>query len=70
MKTAIENGICMFDEAENYADGRSELELGRVLKEFGVRRADFVITSPSPSFLRLFSVLKVRLPDSSATIVR
>ena len=45
MKTAIENGICMFDEAENYADGRSELELGRVLKELGVRRADFVITS-------------------------
>ena len=35
----------MFDEAENYADGKSELELGRALKEFGIRRADFVITS-------------------------
>lgn len=45
MKTAIENGICMFDEAENYADGKSELELGRVLKELGIRRADFIITS-------------------------
>ncbi|VDC05771.1 unnamed protein product [Peniophora sp. CBMAI 1063] len=45
VKTAIENGVCMFDEAENYAEGKSELELGRVFKELGVRRGDFVITS-------------------------
>ncbi|KZV71021.1 Aldo/keto reductase [Peniophora sp. CONT] len=45
VRTAIENGVCMFDEAENYADGKSELELGRVLKELGVRRADFIVTS-------------------------
>ena len=66
VKTAIENGICMFDEAENYADGKSELELGRVLKELGVRRADFVITSKviSKHFARLWKryVLHVSVP--------
>ncbi|TFY71803.1 hypothetical protein EVG20_g1206 [Dentipellis fragilis] len=45
VKTAIENGINMFDEAEAYSKGKSELELGRVLKELGVRRADYIITT-------------------------
>ncbi|KAA1471468.1 Aldo/keto reductase [Dentipellis sp. KUC8613] len=45
VKTAIENGINMFDEAETYSKGKSELELGRVLKELGVRRADYIITT-------------------------
>lgn len=27
IKTAFENGINMFDEAENYADGQSEIEM-------------------------------------------
>ncbi|TFY65774.1 hypothetical protein EVG20_g5317 [Dentipellis fragilis] len=45
VKTAIENGINMFDEAEEYSKGNSERELGRVLKELGVRRADYVLTT-------------------------
>ncbi|TFY80497.1 hypothetical protein EWM64_g3511 [Hericium alpestre] len=45
VKTAIENGINMFDEAEEYSKGNSERELGRVLKELGIRRADYVITT-------------------------
>ncbi|KAI0033952.1 NADP-dependent oxidoreductase domain-containing protein [Vararia minispora EC-137] len=45
VKTALENGINMFDEAESYAGGKSEEELGRVLKELGVRRADLILTT-------------------------
>ncbi|THH18260.1 hypothetical protein EW146_g2679 [Bondarzewia mesenterica] len=45
IRTAFENGINMFDEAENYSDGKSELELGRVIKELGFRRTDLVITT-------------------------
>ncbi|KAI0323021.1 Aldo/keto reductase [Amylostereum chailletii] len=45
VKTALENGINMFDEAEAYAAGNSEKELGRVLKELGVRRADLILTT-------------------------
>ncbi|TFY83355.1 hypothetical protein EWM64_g673 [Hericium alpestre] len=45
IKTAIENGINMFDEAEAYAKGESERELGRVLQELGIRRADFILTT-------------------------
>lgn len=45
IKTAFENGINMFDEAENYADGQSEIEMGRVIKELGLRRTDLVVTT-------------------------
>ncbi|KAI0033953.1 Aldo/keto reductase [Vararia minispora EC-137] len=50
VKTALENGINMFDEAENYTGGKSEREMqvkvnGRVLRELKVRRSDIVITS-------------------------
>ncbi|KAI0272781.1 NADP-dependent oxidoreductase domain-containing protein [Gloeopeniophorella convolvens] len=45
IKTAIENGINMFDEAEAYAGGKSESELGRVIKELGVRRSDLILTT-------------------------
>ncbi|KAI0323022.1 NADP-dependent oxidoreductase domain-containing protein [Amylostereum chailletii] len=45
VKVALENGINMFDEAEVYAKGNSEKELGRVLKELNVRRADLILTT-------------------------
>ncbi|KAJ7904927.1 NADP-dependent oxidoreductase domain-containing protein [Mycena leptocephala] len=43
VQTAFENGINTFDTAETYADGKSELELGRVIKELGYKRTDLVI---------------------------
>jgi voltage-dependent potassium channel beta subunit len=45
IKTAFENGINMFDTAEAYSDGKSEEEMGRVIKELGLRRTDLVITT-------------------------
>jgi voltage-dependent potassium channel beta subunit len=45
IKTAFEAGINMFDTAESYADGKSELEMGRVIRELGLRRTDLVITT-------------------------
>ncbi|KAJ7839949.1 voltage-gated potassium channel beta-2 subunit [Mycena olivaceomarginata] len=43
VQTAFENGINTFDTAETYGEGKSELELGRVIKEFGYKRSDLVI---------------------------
>ncbi|KAG6380552.1 NADP-dependent oxidoreductase domain-containing protein [Boletus reticuloceps] len=45
IKVAFENGINMFDTAEAYAKGRSEEEMGRVIKELGLRRTDLIITT-------------------------
>lgn len=45
IKTAFDNGINMFDTAEAYAKGQSELEMGRVIKELNLRRTDLVITT-------------------------
>ncbi|EDR04450.1 uncharacterized protein LACBIDRAFT_252565 [Laccaria bicolor S238N-H82] len=45
IKTAFEAGINMYDTAEEYADGRSEKEMGRVIKELGLRRTDLIITT-------------------------
>ncbi|KAG6813710.1 hypothetical protein H0H92_008118 [Tricholoma furcatifolium] len=45
IKTAFDAGINMFDTAEVYASGKSELEMGRVIKELGLRRTDLVITT-------------------------
>lgn len=45
IKVAFENGINMFDTAEAYAKGKSEIEMGRVIKELGLRRTDLVITT-------------------------
>ncbi|KIK63655.1 hypothetical protein GYMLUDRAFT_162247 [Collybiopsis luxurians FD-317 M1] len=45
MKTAFENGINMFDTAETYADGKSEEEMGRAIKELGWRRSDIIVTT-------------------------
>ncbi|KAJ7171295.1 NADP-dependent oxidoreductase domain-containing protein [Mycena filopes] len=45
IQTAFENGINMFDTAEAYAKGKSEVEMGRVIKELGYRRTDLVIST-------------------------
>ncbi|KAF8890091.1 NADP-dependent oxidoreductase domain-containing protein [Infundibulicybe gibba] len=45
IKTAFEAGINMFDTAEAYAGGKSEREMGRVIKELGLRRTDLIITT-------------------------
>ncbi|KAJ7589928.1 NADP-dependent oxidoreductase domain-containing protein [Mycena floridula] len=45
IKTAFENGINMFDTAEGYNHGQSEEELGRIIKELGIRRTDLVMTT-------------------------
>ncbi|KAF8971901.1 NADP-dependent oxidoreductase domain-containing protein [Flammula alnicola] len=45
VKTAFENGINMFDTAEGYSDGKSEQEIGHVIKELGLRRTDLVIST-------------------------
>ncbi|KJA28337.1 hypothetical protein HYPSUDRAFT_155473 [Hypholoma sublateritium FD-334 SS-4] len=42
---AFENGINMFDTAEIYANGKSEEEMGRVIKELGLRRTDLVVST-------------------------
>jgi voltage-dependent potassium channel beta subunit len=45
IKVAFENGINMIDTAEAYAGGKSEQEIGRVIRELGLRRTDLVITT-------------------------
>ncbi|GJE89546.1 aldo/keto reductase [Phanerochaete sordida] len=45
MKIAFENGINMFDTAEGYAAGNSEIEMGRVIRELNLRRSDLIITT-------------------------
>ncbi|KAK0436823.1 NADP-dependent oxidoreductase domain-containing protein [Desarmillaria tabescens] len=45
IKLAFENGINMFDTAEAYAKGKSEIEMGRAIKELGYRRSDLVIST-------------------------
>ncbi|KAF7378146.1 Voltage-gated potassium channel beta-2 subunit [Mycena sanguinolenta] len=45
IQTAFENGINMFDTAEAYARGQSELEMGRAVKELGYKRSDLVIST-------------------------
>lgn len=43
IKTSFEAGINAFDTAESYAEGNSEIEMGRAIKELGYRRSDLVI---------------------------
>ncbi|KAF7317409.1 Aldo-ket-red domain-containing protein [Mycena chlorophos] len=45
MRTAFENGINMFDTAEDYQKGEAEREMGRVIKELNWRRSDIVIST-------------------------
>lgn len=45
MEMAYESGINFFDNAEVYAEGRSELVMGKILKEKGWRRDSFILSS-------------------------
>ncbi|KAJ7048333.1 voltage-gated potassium channel beta-2 subunit [Mycena amicta] len=45
MRAAFENGINMFDTAEDYQKGEAEREMGRVIKELNWRRTDLVIST-------------------------
>ncbi|WVQ84710.1 hypothetical protein IAT38_006866 [Cryptococcus sp. DSM 104549] len=45
MQTAYDLGINMFDNAETYASGESEIQMGRVIKELGWDRSDIIVTT-------------------------
>jgi len=45
MRAAFDAGINFFDTAEVYADGKSELLMGQVIKQCGWKRADLVIST-------------------------
>ena len=45
MKTAYDAGINFFDNAEIYAEGRSEEVMGKILKEFGWSRDSYILSS-------------------------
>ena len=45
IRTALEHGINHFDTAEKYADGKAEVQLGKILKNLAVAREDVVIAT-------------------------
>ncbi|KAF5341484.1 hypothetical protein D9758_013936 [Tetrapyrgos nigripes] len=45
IKVAFENGINMFDTAEAYNKGESEIDMGNAIKELGFRRSDLIVTT-------------------------
>jgi voltage-dependent potassium channel beta subunit len=45
MKTAYDKGINFFDNAEAYAAGKSELVMGKILRDMGWSRDTFVVSS-------------------------
>ncbi|KPM36049.1 putative voltage-gated potassium channel subunit beta [Neonectria ditissima] len=45
LQTAWDHGINTFDTAEIYANGESEIEMGRALKELGWPRDEYVLTT-------------------------
>ena len=45
MQTAFDSGCNLFDNAEAYAGGESEAIMGRVIRELGWRRSNFVLSS-------------------------
>ncbi|GAA5898978.1 hypothetical protein JCM5296_006977 [Sporobolomyces johnsonii] len=45
IKTALDHGVNFLDNAEVYANGQSEIEMGRVLRELDVDRTQLVITT-------------------------
>lgn len=45
IKTAVDNGINHFDNADVYGNGRSERMLARILTKLGLKSEDFVIAS-------------------------
>jgi aryl-alcohol dehydrogenase-like predicted oxidoreductase len=45
IKTAWEQGINFFDTAEAYSQGKSEIEMGRAIRELGLARNELVIST-------------------------
>ncbi|XP_048476027.1 voltage-gated potassium channel subunit beta-1-like [Rhincodon typus] len=45
LTVAYENGVNLFDTAENYASGRAEITLGNIIKKKGWRRSSFIIST-------------------------
>ncbi|POY74315.1 hypothetical protein BMF94_2509 [Rhodotorula taiwanensis] len=45
IKTALDNGVNFFDNAEIYSNGESEKEMGRVFKELDVDRSQLVVST-------------------------
>lgn len=45
MKLAYDNGINLFDNAEGYADGKSEEVMGNILKKFKWSRSSYLVSS-------------------------
>jgi aryl-alcohol dehydrogenase-like predicted oxidoreductase len=45
MKTAYEQGINFFDNAEVYANGNAETVMGEVIKKAGWKRSDLVLST-------------------------
>lgn len=45
MKTAYDNGINFFDNAETYANGQSEIVMGNILKKMQWDRSSYVVSS-------------------------
>ena len=45
MKTAYDRGVNFFDNAEGYADGKSEIIMGEALKKAGWSRDSYIVSS-------------------------
>ncbi|KAJ3101408.1 hypothetical protein HK100_004551 [Physocladia obscura] len=45
LKEAYDNGINFFDNAEGYAEGKSEIAMGKAIKKFGWKRSSYVIST-------------------------
>lgn len=45
MKTAYDAGVNFFDNAESYAQGKSEIVMGKILRKMGWPRDSFVVSS-------------------------
>ncbi|KAJ3347009.1 hypothetical protein HDU83_002454 [Entophlyctis luteolus] len=45
LKEAYDNGINFFDNAEVYANGKSEIAMGKAIKKFGWKRSTYVIST-------------------------
>jgi voltage-dependent potassium channel beta subunit len=45
MKTAYDAGVNFFDNAEAYARGQAEIMMGAIIKKFGWRRSDIVVST-------------------------
>jgi voltage-dependent potassium channel beta subunit len=45
MKLAYDNGVNFFDNAETYANGKSEIVMGNILKKMGWDRTTYIVSS-------------------------